>query len=63
MVHASEILNHSHAKTCLKKLEKASTISKDQSKDGQDAVQSVTDKYIKEVDNIVSKKEAEISTV
>ena len=47
----------------VKKLEKASTISKDQSKDGQDAVQSVTDKYIKEVDNIVSKKEAEISTV
>lgn len=38
----------------VKKLEKASTISEDQSKDGQDAIQKLTDQYTKEIDNKVA---------
>jgi len=47
----------------IKKLEKSSEISKDQSKDGQDEMQKLTDRYIKEIDSIVAKKEKEIMTV
>ena len=47
----------------VKKLEKDATISKDQSKDGQDMVQKLTDGYIKKVDEVVAKKEADVSKV
>ena len=47
----------------VKKLEKASTIGEDQSKDGQDEIQKLTDSCVKKVDDIVSKKEAEVSKV
>jgi ribosome recycling factor len=47
----------------IKKLEKASEISKDQAKDGTDEMQKLTDKYIKEIDSIVAKKEKEVMTV
>jgi ribosome recycling factor len=47
----------------IKKLEKSSDISKDQAKDGTDEMQKLTDKYIKEIDSIVSKKEKEVMTV
>ena len=47
----------------IKKLEKASTISEDQSKDGQDAIQKLTDQYIKEIDTKVASKEKDVMTV
>ena len=47
----------------VKKLEKDSTISKDVSKDGQDMIQKLTNGYVKKVDEVVSKKEDEVSTV
>mmetsp|Transcript_15661 Transcript_15661/g.24369 ORF Transcript_15661/g.24369 Transcript_15661/m.24369 type:complete len:224 (-) Transcript_15661:199-870(-) len=47
----------------IKKLEKASTIGEDQSKEGQDDIQKMTDKYVKNVDEIVAKKEKDVSKV
>jgi len=47
----------------IKKLEKASTISEDQSKDGQEAIQKLTDQYIKEIDTKVASKEKDVMTV
>merc|ERR1719215_1566763 len=47
----------------IKKLEKASTIGEDQSKEGQDDIQKVTDKYVKDIDEIVAKKEKDVSKV
>eukprot|EP00978_Attheya_sp_CCMP212_P048671 scaffold558607_cov67-Attheya_sp.AAC.1 len=47
----------------IKKLEKASTISKDQAKDGLDALQKLTDSNIKEIDGIVANKEKEVMKV
>lgn len=47
----------------LKKMEKASDISKDQSADGQDEMQKLIDKYTKEIDGLVAKKEKELMTV
>jgi len=47
----------------VKKLEKASELSEDQSKDGQDSIQKLTDKYIKNIDEIVAKKEQEVMKV
>jgi ribosome recycling factor len=47
----------------LKKLEKCSDISKDQSADGQDEMQKLIDKYVKDIDGLVSKKEKEVMTV
>jgi len=47
----------------IKKMEKSSEISKDQAKDGTDEMQKICDKYIKEIDGIVAKKEKEIMTV
>eukprot|EP00638_Chattonella_subsalsa_P003798 CAMPEP_0117758484 /NCGR_PEP_ID=MMETSP0947-20121206/15410_1 /TAXON_ID=44440 /ORGANISM="Chattonella subsalsa, Strain CCMP2191" /LENGTH=250 /DNA_ID=CAMNT_0005578689 /DNA_START=48 /DNA_END=800 /DNA_ORIENTATION=+ len=47
----------------VKKSEKAKELSKDESKDGQDDAQKLTDKYVKQADEIVSKKETDIMTL
>jgi ribosome recycling factor len=47
----------------IKKLEKAGEISEDEAKDGQDEIQKMTDAKVKEIDNIVTKKEKEVMTV
>ena len=44
----------------LKKAEKASEISEDQSKRALDGVQELTDNYIKDIDKIMAEKEIEI---
>lgn len=47
----------------IKKLEKEKTISEDESKRAQDEVQKLTDKYIKESEQIMAAKEKEIMEV
>lgn len=47
----------------VKKLEKSSEISEDESKDAQDEIQKLTDKSVKSIDSIVDKKEKEVMTV
>eukprot|EP00549_Striatella_unipunctata_P026202 CAMPEP_0118721312 /NCGR_PEP_ID=MMETSP0800-20121206/30644_1 /TAXON_ID=210618 ORGANISM="Striatella unipunctata, Strain CCMP2910" /NCGR_SAMPLE_ID=MMETSP0800 /ASSEMBLY_ACC=CAM_ASM_000638 /LENGTH=138 /DNA_ID=CAMNT_0006629145 /DNA_START=347 /DNA_END=763 /DNA_ORIENTATION=+ len=47
----------------IKKLEKKSEIGKDESLDGQDEMQKLTDKMVKEIDAIVAKKEKDVMTV
>lgn len=47
----------------IKKSEKEKTVSEDESKRGQDEVQKLTDKMIKEVDGIMDHKEKEIMEV
>eukprot|EP00980_Cylindrotheca_fusiformis_P003795 scaffold834_cov123-Cylindrotheca_fusiformis.AAC.42 len=47
----------------VKKLEKSGDISEDESLDGQDALQKLTDTKTKEIDKIVSRKEKEVMTV
>jgi ribosome recycling factor len=47
----------------LKKTEKAEHISEDDRKNGETEVQKLTDKYIKEIDGLLSKKEKEIMEV
>lgn len=47
----------------VKKMEKAGDISEDESKDGQDTMQKLTDKKIKDIDDIVSSKETEVMKV
>mmetsp|Transcript_17932 Transcript_17932/g.26541 ORF Transcript_17932/g.26541 Transcript_17932/m.26541 type:complete len:226 (-) Transcript_17932:141-818(-) len=47
----------------IKKLEKNSEIGEDEAKDGLDAMQKLTDKSTKDIDEIVAKKEKEVSTV
>jgi ribosome recycling factor len=47
----------------IKKMEKSGDISEDQSKDGQDSMQKLTDKKVKEIDELVSKKEKEVMKV
>jgi ribosome recycling factor len=47
----------------IKKLEKAATISEDESRRHQETIQKTTDKYIAEVDKIVKEKEKEIMEV
>jgi ribosome recycling factor len=47
----------------LKKLEKASEISEDQTKRGMDEIQKLTDKYIEEVNKLYEIKEKEIMEV
>lgn len=47
----------------IKKLEKDKAISEDEAKKAQDDIQKLTDKYIKEVDNVMSVKEKEIMEV
>ena len=47
----------------LREFEKESMISEDDSRRGQERVQEKTDAYIKQVDEVVREKEAEIMTV
>ena len=47
----------------IKKLEKDGGISEDESKSSQDDVQKMTDAKVKEIDEIVGKKEKEVMTV
>lgn len=47
----------------IKKLKDSKEIGEDEQKKAQDEIQKVTDKYIKEIDGIMSEKEKEIMTV
>ena len=47
----------------VRKLEKASEISEDESADLQDDIQKLTNKYVKEIEGITKAKEDEITTV
>ncbi|MBD2107944.1 MULTISPECIES: ribosome recycling factor [unclassified Nodosilinea] len=47
----------------IKKLEKASDISEDESRDAQDEIQKLTDKYIAQLDEALAAKEKDIMTV
>lgn len=47
----------------LKKAEKAESLSEDEVKKEQDHIQKITDRYTKEVDNLVVEKEKEVLTV
>jgi ribosome recycling factor len=47
----------------IKKLEKGSGIGEDEMKDGLDEMQKMTDKKIKEIDDVVSSKEKEVMKV
>ncbi|MEO0730340.1 MAG: ribosome recycling factor [Pseudomonadota bacterium] len=47
----------------LKKLEKKSEMSEDEARNQQDAVQKSTDRFIKEIDDLLATKESEINTV
>lgn len=47
----------------IKALEKAGEVSEDLAKKGQEDVQKLTDRYIKEVDEVLAAKEAEIMDV
>ena len=47
----------------VRKQEKAKDISEDESRDMQDSIQKLTDKYVKEVEKVLAKKEKDIMTV
>lgn len=47
----------------IKKLEKDKSISEDEKKVGEDEVQKITDKYIKEVDSVTKRKEDELMEI
>ena len=47
----------------LKKMEKPESIPEDEVKKYQDQIQKLTDKYIKEIDNVVAEKEKEVLSV
>ena len=47
----------------VKKMEKNSDIGKDESKDGQDALQKLTNDKVKAIDEIVGAKEKDVMTV
>lgn len=51
------------ANDILKKMEKDGALSEDDSKKGLDQVQDITDKYIEEIDQLMSNKEEEIMEV
>lgn len=51
------------ANEAVKKVEKDKTISEDEAKKGQEDMQKLTDKYIKEIDKIMAAKEKEIMEV
>lgn len=51
------------ANELIKKCEKEGDISEDQAKKGQEEAQKLTDKYIRETDDVLSAKEAEITEV
>ena len=47
----------------IKKAEKAKQITEDDSKEGQDKAQKLTDKMMKEIDKVIAAKEKEIMEV
>lgn len=47
----------------LKKMEKTDNIPEDEVKKGQDKIQKITDKYIKEMDDVVAEKEKEVLSI
>ena len=47
----------------IKKMEKKGEVSEDQMKDGLDQIQKITDKGVKNIENIVASKEKEVMTV
>jgi ribosome recycling factor len=47
----------------IRELEKEKSITEDEAKKGQDEMQKLTDKYIKEIDEVLAAKEAEIMEV
>ena len=51
------------ANDLLKKLEKGGEITEDELHDGEDKMQKLTDKYVKEVDAMVAKKSKELAEV
>jgi len=51
------------ANESIKKVEKDKTVSEDEAKKAQDDIQKLTDKYIKEIDQIMAGKEKEIMEV
>ena len=51
------------ANESIKKVEKEKTVSEDEAKKAQDDIQKLTDKYIKEIDQIMAGKEKEIMEV
>ena len=51
------------ANEALKKLSKDKEISEDDERRGSDEVQKITDKFVAEIDKIVTEKEKEIMTV
>lgn len=51
------------ANDAIKKLEKEKTISEDETKKAQDDIQKLTDKYIKEIDVVMTSKEKEVMEV
>jgi len=55
--------NRREAVESVRKQEKNGEISEDQGRDFQDKIQKLTDKYIAEIDELLAKKEKEITTV
>ena len=51
------------ANDTLKKMEKASEITEDEHKDGEEKIQKMTDKYIEKIDQMIEVKNTEIMTV
>ncbi|RKX94191.1 MAG: ribosome recycling factor [Spirochaetes bacterium] len=47
----------------LKKMEKSSDITEDDAKRGEDEIQKLTDKYVKEINNLLEEKEKEIMEI
>ncbi len=47
----------------LKKAQKAGELTEDAQKEGEDEIQKLTDKNVKEVDNVIAAKEKDILTV
>jgi len=47
----------------IRKQEKSSDISKDESRDLQDKIQKLTDKYIGKIEEVLAAKEKDITTV
>jgi ribosome recycling factor len=47
----------------IKKMEKNKTVGEDEAKDGIDVMQKMTDKHVKEIEDLIAKKEKEVMTV
>lgn len=47
----------------LKKVEKSDNLSEDEVKKAQDKIQKITDKHIKDIDDIISEKEKEVLSI